>query len=193
MKKQAGSTRRKLEEAEFFLGQLAPNYMKERKFDFFLSAFISSARAITWVMKSEYGKVPGWKSWYETRKPTTDEVTLLKGTNDLRTRLTKQEALKTTTRIELSGIKLPKFEYDRINSVLSSLSGKGTPLRLSGSSGNYRLEIEVAGEKLICSATEVYFDRRLEEFPSSNILELCKQYYDALAALVGECGERFDA
>lgn len=191
--KQSGSTRKKLEEAAFFLGQLAPNYMKERKFDFYLSAFISSARAIPWVMKSEYGKVPGWKSWYDARKPAPDEARLLEGTNALRTRLTKQEALRTTARIQLGGVKLSKSEYDRVNAVLLSAHGRGVPIRLGGSRGQYRLEIEVEGEKLICPATEVYFDRRLKEFPDLNILELCQQYYDSLARLVKECGERFDA
>jgi hypothetical protein len=95
--------------------------MKERKFDFYLSAFVSSARAITWVMKSEYGKVPGWKAWYDARKAAPDEARLLKGTNALRTRLTKQEALRTTARIQLGGVKLSKSEYDRINSVLLSV------------------------------------------------------------------------
>lgn len=192
MRKHPGSTRRKLEEAEFFLGQLAPNYMKERKFDFYLSAFVGSARAITWVMKSEYGKVPGWKAWYVARKPAPDEARLLKGTNALRTRLTKQEALKTTARIQLGGVKLSKSEYDRINSVLLSARGRSVPIRLGGSRGQYRLEVEVEGGKLICAATEVYFDRRLKEFPDLNILELCKRYYDSLARLVEECGERFD-
>lgn len=193
MRKHSGSTKRKLEEAEFFLAQLAPNYMKERKFDFFLSAFISSARAVTWVMKAEYGRVSGWKEWHDTQKPNTDEPRLFDGTNDLRIRLTKREALRTTERIHLKGITPSKSEYGRISAALYSAVGKAVPIRLSGRKGQYSLEIDIDGEKLICPATEVYFDRRLKEFPDANILELCNQYYTALALLVKGCGERFDA
>lgn len=190
MRQHRGSTIRKLEEAQFFLSQLAPNYMKERKFDFYLSAFISSARAVTWVMKSEYGKIAGWKSWYEGCEPSAEEVKLLDGTNSLRLRLTKQEALQTTIRIQLKGVKLPKSKLDRVNAALSS---GNAPVRLSGSGGKYSLEVEVDGEMLLCPATEVYFDRGLKEFPNEDILKLCGKYYDALALLVQECGERFDA
>jgi hypothetical protein len=193
MRKHPGSTKRKLEEAEFFLGQLAPNYMKERKFDFFLSAFVSSARAISWVMKSEYGKVPGWKAWRDSRKPTPEEENLLKGTNALRIRLTKQEALKTTARIQLRGVKLSKADYERVNLILRSAPRTGVPLQLGGSRGKCHLEIEVAGEKVVLPATEVYFDRRLKEFPDVNILDLCQRYCESLALLVRECEERFDA
>lgn len=193
MRKHPGSTKRKLEEAEFFLGHLAPNYMKERKFDFFLSAFVSSARAIGWVMKSEYGKVPGWKAWRDSRKPTPEEENLLKGTNALRIRLTKQEALKTTARIQLRSVKLSNANYERVNSILQSAPRASVPIQLGGSRGKYHLEIEVAGEKVVLPATEVYFDRRLTEFPDVNILDLCQRYYESLAKLVRECEERFDA
>jgi hypothetical protein len=193
MRKHPGSTKRKLEEAEFFLGQLAPNYLKERKFDFFLSAFVSSARAIPWVMKSEYGKVAGWKAWYGSRKPTLDEENLLKGTNALRTRLTKQEALRTTARIQLGGVKLSKAEYARVRALLQSAPKGGVPIQLGGNRGKYHLQMEVEGEKLVLPATEVYFDRRLPEFPDVNILDLCQRYYESLAKLVRECEERFDA
>ncbi len=57
-------TQFKLDEARFFLDHLAPNYGKERKFDFFLSAFISAARSVTWVMKAEYADVEGWAAWF---------------------------------------------------------------------------------------------------------------------------------
>lgn len=85
-------TRRKLEEAKFFLDQLRPNYGKEKKFDFYLSAFISAARSITWVMGAEYGDVPGYKDWFDGLQPSEEEERLLKGTNTLRVRTQKQGA-----------------------------------------------------------------------------------------------------
>ena len=59
MAKRGHRTKHKLEEAKFFLEQLRANYGKLKKFDYFLSAFISSARSVTWVMRNEYSSVPG--------------------------------------------------------------------------------------------------------------------------------------
>jgi hypothetical protein len=113
----------------------------------------------------------------------------IKKQGSLRTRLTKQEALRTTTRIQLKGVKLAKPELDRVNSALSS---GNVPIRLSGSRGKYSLKVEVDGKTILCPATDVSFDRRLKEFPDEDILGLCRKYYDALALLVKECGEKFD-
>jgi hypothetical protein len=71
-------TNHKLGEAKFFLDQLTPNYGKLKKFDYFLSAFISSARSVLWVMRNEYDAVPGWEAWFDARKPNTEEEALLK-------------------------------------------------------------------------------------------------------------------
>jgi hypothetical protein len=92
-------TSRKLEEAAFFLGRLAENYGKLKRFDFYLSAFISSARSVLWVMRNEYCGVDGWEDWYQARQPSDEERALLRGTNNLRVRLEKIAPLET-----LSGI-----------------------------------------------------------------------------------------
>jgi hypothetical protein len=74
-----GATRIKYHEAEFFLAKLDSSYYedvrrmfkKSRKppvFHYYLSAFLSAARSITWIMRSEYRLISGWEEWYRTQK-----------------------------------------------------------------------------------------------------------------------------
>ena len=186
-------TRRKLEEAEFFLDQLEPNYGKAKKFDFYLSAYISAARSVLWIMKAEYGGVPGWKSWYASQKPNSEERALLKGTNELRTRTTKREPLSTLASITIGGIKLSAEQAESFRSHMTRAQGSKLPMRISGSAGNYLLEIQVDGEWISYQGAEMLATRELPEFPHKNILDVCKRYYDAIARVVAKCGERFDA
>ena len=74
-------TRAKLNEARFFLGELERTYYEyvERLellsknnpeppvCQYYLSAFISSARSVMWVMRSEYQNLGGWEEWYQSR------------------------------------------------------------------------------------------------------------------------------
>src|SRR5687768_518490 len=106
MESRGQKTRQKLEEAKFFLDQLEPNYGKAKKFDFLLSAYISAARSVLWIMRAEYGAVPGWQTWYASHKTTSEERALLKGTNDVRTRTLKREPLSTLASITVQGIKV---------------------------------------------------------------------------------------
>jgi hypothetical protein len=52
-------TRFKLEEARFFHAHLEKHWRHLSHVDFYLSAFVSAARSVTWVMRYEYGQRPG--------------------------------------------------------------------------------------------------------------------------------------
>ena len=83
------ATRRKLDEARFFYGHL----IKERQrkhfpdppaFRYYFSAFIQSARSVTWALKNEEPET--WKAWEPTWKNTLSakDKKLLNLTNELR-------------------------------------------------------------------------------------------------------------
>jgi len=68
-----GRTRQKLEEAAFFLAKVKEHYFdvldeeeQARPFLYYLSAFVSAARSVTWVMRSEYSALEGWATWYQS-------------------------------------------------------------------------------------------------------------------------------
>lgn len=193
MAKRGDRTRHKLSEAKFFLEQLEANYGKLKKFDYFLSAFISSARSVTWVMRKEYSKVVGWERWHNSRELSNEEAALLKGTNLVRVKTEKLSPLKTDSLFSVQGIKVENSDLERLQRAMAKGKGQKVPVSLSGSAGNFRLGLEIAGERFSFPATEVLADRRLQEFPEENILKVCQRYYQTLASIVDECGKKFDA
>ncbi len=185
-------TRLKLDEARFFLDQLAPNYGKERKFDFLLSAFISAARSVTWVMDAEYADVEGWRAWFESLAPSEEEAAVLKGTNEVRIRTQKRGPLQTMTQLKVDGLTIPEAYVAQVTEALAKSPTGELPAHVGGSRGQYFVEIEIDGERLRFPAGNVIIDRRLEEFPDKHIPRVCNAYYAELESLVRKCRERFD-
>jgi len=186
-------TQLKLDEARFFLDQLKPNFGKARKFDFYLSAFISAARSVTWVMGTEYAEVPGWRDWFDSQIPSKEEETLLKGTNQVRIRTQKLGPLQTMSRVAVSGLAVPEQDAKRVTEAISKSPSGELPVFVGGSKGKYFVEIEVGGDRLRFQATSVSIERKLEEFPDAHILDVCTAYYAALESLVRQCRDKFDA
>jgi len=186
-----GLTRRKLQEAEFFLGFLKPNYTKEQRFDFYLSAFVSAARSVTWVMRSEYSDTPGWGAWYESRQLDSAEEQLFKGATIVRNRTQKIGALKTLRGAAITGVYLANGDEVAANNIFKQAAQEGLEAKIGGGSGKYTIEFMIEGRPTVLYAREVQFDRRLEEFPGKHILDVCKRYYESLAKLVNECEARF--
>jgi hypothetical protein len=187
------STQLKLEEAKFFLDHLAPNYGKERKFDFFLSAYISAARSVMWVMRAEYADAQDWEEWFKSLEPSKEEAFLLKGTTEIRNRAQKFEPLRTMTQLRVKGLNIPAADRPRVTEALARSGTGQLPAYVGGSLGHYFVEIEVEGERLRFPASTVLFDRNVDEFPDRNIIEVCIAYYAALERWVRQCREKFDA
>ena len=59
----------KLNESKFFLRKTRESFSgKESVFIYYLNAFVSSARSITFLMQKEYKTLPDFKKWYERYK-----------------------------------------------------------------------------------------------------------------------------
>lgn len=185
-------TNHKLGEAKFFFDQLKPNYGKLKKFDYYLSAFISSARSVLWVMRSEYSKVPRWEEWYNARKPNAEEAALLKGTNKIRIRTEKIGSLQTASTFTVTGITIPIEDVEKVKAFMSRASKQKVAVKLSGKNKDALLEMELNGERISYPATEVLVERKLDEFPDSDILEVCQNYYNAIKSVAEECRRTFN-
>jgi hypothetical protein len=72
-------TREKLLEAKYFLERMKEKKSDRDAFKYNLSAFLSAARSVTFVMQNEFDKVPGFKEWYTEKqaKMQSDESKLL--------------------------------------------------------------------------------------------------------------------
>lgn len=180
-------TRYKLEEARFFLAHLEKDWRHVPQVDFYLSAFVSAARSVTWVMKAEFGHFPGWARWYESKKPSAAIRDLLRKMNDVRVRATKTEPLKTRT---LANVTIPPEEVTP--KVLAFLE--------AGAIGQVQLEpidptntvflVKVDGE-VLAKAHLKSAEHGLPEFQGRDSKDVCREYLTELESLVTECHAKF--
>jgi hypothetical protein len=144
-------------------------------------------------MCAEYKRVPGWKHWYDERKPTTEEARIFKGTTDVRNRTQKAGALRTVSKITVAGLSLPNGDNAQLKSIIDRARRDGIAAQISGSGSNYTLKLQVEGQPVILAARKVQMERELAEFPGQDILRICDQYYGMVSQLVTDCEKRFDA
>ena len=185
-----GKTTDKLDEAEYFLKQIEANYFEHSAFDYLLSAFISSARSVLWVMRSEYNDIEGWESWYKSLEPSTSDEALLRKVNEARVRTEKREPLKTSFRVNLI---IPKeYATEELGQELEKLVGKNIELMAKPLSEKESIigaspkneEIHFAG-----SVENVY--RVLIELGDDDVIAVCRDYFATIKGVVDECESRF--
>lgn len=184
-------TTEKLNEAEFFLKQVEANYLENPAFDYFLSAFISSARSVLWIMRSEYSDVDGWESWYKSLEPSTDDEALLRKINAARIRTEKQAPIKTNFRVSFI---IPKEQItETLNKDLENLSGKTlemTVRQIGNPDTPIDFHLENGKFTFIGPIEKVY--RVLGELDDDDVLEACRKYYSTIKEIVIECGRLFE-
>ncbi len=181
----------KLDEAEFFLSKLKEHKNIFPEFDYYLNAFVGSARAVLWIMKSEYDSNDNWRNWYENKTTSESEMIVLKGITNMRNRSLKRAPLKTKKYPILhSG-----SEFFDVYKELKEFIEK------NGRDKKYSLEIKEVDdfenhistnekELRINGVLNVY--DTVEEFKDSNVIDKCEEYFLWLKSLVEECMSLFN-
>jgi len=177
-------TSQKLNEAEFFLTKLDEHYfdhvqgiVKESPaspaFAYNLSAFLSAARSVTWVMRHECTSIDGWEEWFESQKVSETHRTLLKVFNNLRIRTNKLEPIELGHSIRFVGDPGSKERDPRMPRIKVSISTADEE------------------EKVIQSGEVAEFIWTSDEFDGEDLLQPCKEYFDLLKHLVENCTLKF--
>lgn len=181
-------TKYKLEEAKFFLLLLEQNWRNFPHVDFFLSAFVSAARSVTWVMRAEYGNSAGWAEWFDARKPSSQTRDLLKRMNDVRVRATKSEPLRTQTS---ATVNIPP---DEVTPELLELlrSGAKQRLRLEPTDPTNTEALLMLGDRILSKVRIETATHELPEFEGMDARVICRRYLEELDALLLECEVRFE-
>jgi hypothetical protein len=144
------NSKAKLDEARFFLSHLQayrsaatsgnPRKPNPEPFAYYLSAFISAARSVTWVLQAEQKeKYDAWLAGWEDRRRgwakdhgVDDIDSWLKLTNDMRLEAVKREGqVKTRSEIEMIPIASWENNHHHINVVLLGLSSEDALPRTS--------------------------------------------------------------
>jgi hypothetical protein len=181
-----GATRMKFREAEFFLGKLDGAYYEDVRrmfkkskkppvFQYYLSAFLSAARSIAWIMRSEYKVVPGWEEWYKTQK-SEENAQLLTLFNQLRIQSEKVEPVVPGRAVRIEGDGGPPVELDprlprfRMTITSADPDSDGIPI-MSGEVTEWKWTID--------------------ELDGDDLVEACRRYLGLLSALLTDCENRF--
>ncbi|MCM3763432.1 hypothetical protein [Neobacillus niacini] len=181
-------TESKLNEAKFFLDKLAEFYSKYPEFNYYLNAFIGSARSILWVMNSEFNKLDKWDEWYQSYELNKEENQFLKKINDLRITSVKRHPLEASEIINLEVVeesvtdelkeKLKKFDKKRVDIEMS--------IKEDGENATTNKDNEVSFKVKLKNGYLI-----VDDFPDLDILDVCKKYYSLLELIVKECIEKF--
>lgn len=192
-------TRRKLEEAGFFLGELERTYYEHVESlkwlsqtnsevpvcQYYLSAFVSSARSVMWIMRSEYQNVIGWEDWYRSKKPNSAGEEFLRKINAVRVRSEKQDPLRLAYNIAFKEVSneatqntidelIPEWYHKRYNLKFEPVLEEGE-------------ELDEKAQKFELKAEVTSFFWSIEEFPKEDVLKICNSYFVLLENMVEEC------
>jgi hypothetical protein len=177
----------KLEEAKLFLMHLERDTHHVPKF--YLSAFISAARSVTWVMRYEFGKKKGWEGWFEKRQPPSHLRESLRKMNDLRVRAQKTEPIRTRTTLQV--FVPPEYITPRVNQYLDPSAN--LPVRIEPTNRENTEANLFIGSEFISKCKIERVTHELPEFEGEDALKVCRDYFNELEGLVQECDEAFNA
>ena len=179
-------TSRKLDEARFFLQKLRASVDEPTEFDFYFSAFVSSARSVTWVLRAEYKDYPGWLNWYKDKKPESTEERLLNKMNTLRVRSEKFNPLTTRAAIVMN------IPPEDVTPDIRELLAKGIGKRFRAwvyeipEDGTTSPLPDIPEGATIIKSTLEGFQRHVPELGDQDVLVACELYFSSLENLVSE-------
>lgn len=186
------NTINKLNESEFFLTKLKQNKDEVPKCDYYLNAFVGSARSVLWIMKAEYSSDDKWVKWYGEKSTTENEYLLLKGITDMRNRSLKREPLKIeqSSMISYNGKSVDVMEEIK-RYVKRHGEDKTYTLTIENNTENNNKEMLINNGTLSIHGTVNIYDT-VKEFKDSNIVEKCEEYFNWLKSIVKECDMLFN-
>jgi hypothetical protein len=94
-------TRRKLDEALYFLEELKINIEDDRIFSFNLSAFVTAARSVTLLMKKEFCHTAEFEDWYVNKQRLIESDNDFKFFNQLRVATVHTSTLRPNKKISM--------------------------------------------------------------------------------------------
>ncbi|CAN5815792.1 hypothetical protein BH11GEM1_BH11GEM1_29590 [soil metagenome] len=180
------ATQAKYREAEFFLGKLDGAYYEDvrRMFkrskkppvsQYYLSAFLSAARSVTWIMRSEYGKLAGWDEWYRGQK-ADENAHLLALFNQLRIQSEKIEPVVPSRAVRIEGdggppvVRDPRMPRFNMTMTWADPDSDGVPI--------------MSGEVIEWKWT-------IDELDGDDLVATCRRYLGLLSVLVADCKASF--
>jgi hypothetical protein len=186
--------REKLREAGFFLAKVRAHAMIDLhsirsleappELRYYLSAFVSAARSVTWVMGSEYRSRPGWSKWFKQWPLEQPLKILLRQTNEARI-----GALKRGDLVPVASMVL--VAEDLLDSLCSQ--EEAAVLRAQRAMITIRPIADTGREGDAVVVRLRSWEWRVDHFNDRNLVEVCEEYYTFLESLLRACEMRWPA
>ncbi|HKS54547.1 MAG TPA: hypothetical protein VJS12_04635 [Steroidobacteraceae bacterium] len=168
----------RLAAARFFLRSLREQGLKQPEFDWMLEAFISIARTVRWLMRTEVHNSPLMDEWEQTYSPGPEVATLYRKVNDIRVRLTKVEPTRTKEVVELTLPPTPGLDDGLDESGVT----EGGLFRLWTSPDGKQFVVESMDGRIAIPAKVRTQYQSLDQFPMEDALNVCERYLSQLEA-----------
>lgn len=170
-----------MEEAKHFGGQMQFYVEDPPKFAFSLSAFLSAARSVTFIMQSEFNNLQGFDIWYEDKQKEMSSDKDFKFFNNLRVVTIHQKPVIPHRKTEIS-----IFETIAVSESVT--------IKVIDKEGNVVSE-QTSKPKKPKSQQETEITVKdswyFEERPNDDLLNLCNEYVQKIEKLVEECERQF--
>jgi len=175
-------TREKLLEAKYFLERMVENQDKRDVFKYNLSAFLSAARSVTWIMQREFGKVPGFIEWYRIQqdKMRSDEKMRILG--DKRHATTHEEPVRPHAQVGVT-VTERLIMTDSVSVVVTHADGT---IERSDSTS--------PPPPPASATTQPNAEWRwsFDEIPDMDVITVCREHMSKLESIVADCERLFN-
>jgi hypothetical protein len=172
------NTKHKLAEASYFLGQAKLSLTEPVILSYYLSAFVSAARSVTFVMQFEFGKNQEHKEWYEKKqeKMKTDRIfSIFKDLRDITIHQQGKVRFKRKILVQISEPPIINsetlgFKLIRNGKVIKESNPIHAPPVINSETPDIKPEVKVI----------------LESAPQRNGIDTCNKYLEKLNKVVSD-------
>lgn len=180
-------TKLKLAEAAYFLERIRAHYHDVLTYSdiqlpvplaYYVSAYVSAARSVTWILRAEYQAVEGWEAWWRAQVPTADQAEIMSVFTEIRNRSQKAEPLRPVLHLHAGDVDEPTSE----------------PLPLPG---NYTVTlVRVSEDDSVADDPPVVvpllrLEMNLPEMGKRDLYNACQAYLQILDDLIARCEATF--
>jgi hypothetical protein len=179
---------KKLQEAKYFLKRMLETHKVPFEFECNLQAFISSARSVTFVLKTEYSEKTDFQKWYQEKQEEMKADEMLRFFNKARTTTIHRKPLNVATISHIRNIYL--------NSIPEgwgfAITNKGEPVWITPSGDEvhaFEFDDQVERVYLFDDPPKSFLGSNLRDF---SVVTLCRLYLSYLSQLVKVASEKFE-
>jgi hypothetical protein len=185
------------------LKELKRNIENDRIFGFNLSAFVTAARSVTFLMQKEFQHVAGFEDWY-TNKQTElmQSDNEFKFFNELRVATVHTKALQPNKKVKESivepaisisdSVSVRVIRAGKVAEKYRAQDGNMVTQHISPSFKKTFEPFRLFGKKPARNVGSRSISRFFKERPNDDLVVLCEKYVGKLKKLVDECEQLFE-